>query len=77
MMPMQMSPDLQRQRVPPFREAGSELLDPDTTLALGAGRTSSRCQWPSVSPQLRPSELPIGGHLFSPLVAIRSPHPWG
>ena len=35
------------------------------------------CQWPSVSPQLRPSVLPMGGRLFSPLVAISSPHPWG
>ena len=32
------------------------------------------CQWPSVSPQLRPSVLPTGGHLFSPLVAMSSPH---
>jgi len=33
-----------------------------------------RCQWPSVSPQLRPSDLPTGGHLFSPLAAMISPH---
>jgi TIR domain len=32
------------------------------------------CQRPSVSPQLRPSVLPTGGHVFSPLVAIGSPH---
>jgi hypothetical protein len=32
------------------------------------------CQWPSVSPQVRPSVLPTGGHLFSPLVAMGSPH---
>ncbi len=32
------------------------------------------CQWPSVSPQVRPSVLPTGGHLFSPLVAMSSPH---
>jgi hypothetical protein len=31
------------------------------------------CQWPSVSPQLRPSVLPTGGHVGSPLVAIGSP----
>jgi Homeodomain-like domain len=29
---------------------------------------------PSVSPQLRPSVLPTGGRVFSPLVAIGSPH---
>ncbi len=34
----------------------------------------SVCQWPSVSPQVRPSVLPTGGHLFSPLVAMSSPH---
>jgi len=32
------------------------------------------CQWPSGSPQLRPSFLPARGHDFSPLVAIVSPH---
>ena len=32
------------------------------------------CQWPSVSPQVRPSVLPTGGHVFSPLVAMSSPH---
>ena len=31
------------------------------------------CQRPSVSPQRRPSDLPSGGHVFSPLVAIGSP----
>lgn len=31
------------------------------------------CQRPSVSPQGRPSVLPNGGHVFSPLVAIGSP----
>jgi hypothetical protein len=31
------------------------------------------CQWPSVSPQLRPSDLPSGGHVVSPLVAIGCP----
>jgi hypothetical protein len=31
------------------------------------------CQRPSVSPQGRPSVLPSGGHVFSPLVAIGSP----
>ena len=37
------------------------------------------CQWPSGSPQLRPSFLPNYGHRFSPLVAIKSPHlgVWG
>ena len=35
---------------------------------------SKMCQWPSVSPQVRPSVLPTGGHLFSPLVAMSSPH---
>ncbi len=34
----------------------------------------SKCQWPSGSPQLRPSFLPARGHDFSPLVAIKSPH---
>jgi hypothetical protein len=32
-----------------------------------------RCQRSSVSPQWRPSDLPAGGHVFSPLVAIGSP----
>ena len=32
------------------------------------------CQRPSVSPQPRPSVLPAGGRVFSPLVAIGSPH---
>jgi len=32
------------------------------------------CQRPSVSPHPRPSFLPSGGHVFSPLVAIFSPH---
>jgi hypothetical protein len=32
------------------------------------------CQWPSVSPQVWPSVLPNRGHLFSPLVAMSSPH---
>src|SRR4051812_26423682 len=32
------------------------------------------CQWPSVSPQWRPSGLPTGGHLFSPWAAIEIPH---
>ncbi len=36
--------------------------------------TGRECQWPSVSPQVRPSVLPTGGHLFSPLVAMSSPH---
>jgi hypothetical protein len=31
------------------------------------------CQWPSVSPRLRPSFLPSRGHVFSPLVAIKFP----
>jgi hypothetical protein len=31
------------------------------------------CQWPSVSPQLRPSVLPTGGHVFSPLAATNLP----
>ncbi|MGA2930421.1 MAG: hypothetical protein ABSG43_31455, partial [Solirubrobacteraceae bacterium] len=31
------------------------------------------CQWPSVSPQVRPSVLPTGGHLFSLLVAMVLP----
>ena len=34
-------------------------------------------QRPSVSPQPRPSFLPTGGHVFSPLVAIESPHHQG
>ena len=48
---------------------------------LGAGsidslmhRVDDEFQRPSVSPQSRPSVLPSGGHLFSPLVAIGSPH---
>jgi hypothetical protein len=36
-------------------------------------RRRPKCQRPSVSPQRRPSDLPGGGHLFSPLVAIGSP----
>jgi hypothetical protein len=35
--------------------------------------TALGCQRPSVSPQWRPSDLPTGGHVFSPLVAIGSP----
>jgi hypothetical protein len=35
---------------------------------------SPGCQWPSVSPQVRPCFLPSRGHVFSPLVAIFSPH---
>ena len=35
------------------------------------------CQWPSVSPRVRPSVLPTGGHVFSPLVAMGSPHDVG
>jgi len=31
------------------------------------------CQWPSVPPQRRPSRLPTGGHVFSPLVAMVLP----
>jgi hypothetical protein len=33
----------------------------------------ARCQRPSVSPQRRSSNVPTGGHVFSPLVAIGSP----
>ena len=36
-------------------------------------RELRKCQRPSVSPQLRPSVLPSGGHVVSPLVAIGSP----
>lgn len=47
-------------------------------LALKAVDVSTRrCQWPSVSPQVRPSVLPTGGHVFSPLVAMSSPHDVG
>jgi hypothetical protein len=35
--------------------------------------SSAHCQWPSVSPQLRPSFLPTGGHVFPPLVATNLP----
>ena len=35
------------------------------------------CQWPSVSPHARPSVFPTGGHLFSPLAAMGSPHDVG
>jgi hypothetical protein len=35
------------------------------------------CQRSSASPQGRPSVLPGGGHEFSPLVAIGSPHRCG
>jgi hypothetical protein len=35
------------------------------------------CQWPSVSPHVRPSVFPTGGHLFSPLAAMGSPHDVG
>jgi hypothetical protein len=37
-------------------------------------RFALSCQRPSVSPQVRPSALPTGGHVFSPLVAMSSPH---
>ena len=37
------------------------------------GNRRAVCQRPSVSPQRRPSILPTGGHVFSPLVAIGSP----
>lgn len=40
----------------------------------GKSMRECQCQRPSVSPQLRPSVLPTGGHVFSPLVAIGSPH---
>jgi hypothetical protein len=36
--------------------------------------SGKRCQWPSVSPRGWPSVLPVGGHVFSPLVAMGSPH---
>jgi hypothetical protein len=35
---------------------------------------SRDCQRPSVSPHPRSSHLPTGGHDFSPLAAIRTPH---
>jgi uncharacterized protein (DUF2384 family) len=34
---------------------------------------ASECQWPPSSPQVRPSVLPTGGHVFSPLVATKFP----
>ena len=37
-------------------------------------RHRALCQRPSVSPHLRPSFLPAGGHGFSPLAAIETPH---
>jgi hypothetical protein len=40
---------------------------------LRTSRVGLRCQRPSVSPQRRPSNLPTGGHVLSPLVAIGSP----
>lgn len=40
---------------------------------LAAAATRLGCQRPSVSPRGRPSVLPNGGHVFSPLVAIGSP----
>jgi hypothetical protein len=42
-------------------------------LAGDVAQTVYECQWPSVSPQLRPSFLPTGGHVFSPLVATNLP----
>jgi len=39
--------------------------------------TTRACQRPSVSPHSRPSFLPTGGHHFSPLAAIESPHHQG
>jgi hypothetical protein len=41
--------------------------------AIVFARPDGACQRPSVSPQRRPANLPTGGHVFSPLVAIGSP----
>ena len=54
-----------------WREAEHRLLRVRHALFLPLGVTA--CQWPSGSPHWRPSVLPGGGHVFSPLVAIGSP----
>ena len=61
-------------------ESSSPLADdlgmtiaPDCDLGVGQTLGGVECQWPSVSPQLRPSVLPGGGRVVSPLVAIGSP----
>ncbi len=45
----------------------------ETTLAELHEQGATECQGSSVSPQRRPSVLPSGGHVVSPLVAIRPP----
>jgi hypothetical protein len=56
-----------------FAMLGVALGDVSPAWAVALGEVCV-CQWPSVSPQLRPSVLPTGGHPFSPLVAMGSPH---
>jgi hypothetical protein len=46
------------------------LLDPTFPSPEHSYATQRDCQWPSGSPHLRPSVLPAGGHVFSPLVAM-------
>jgi hypothetical protein len=41
--------------------------------SLASSESQDLCQWPSSSPHWRPSVLPGGGHVFSPLVATGSP----
>jgi Protein of unknown function (DUF4232) len=58
---------------------GVRLSHGSTSLAFvyarGGGQyvTRRKCQWPLVSPHPRPSFLPTGGHVFSPLVATNLP----
>jgi spore coat-associated protein N len=54
----------------------SGALNAMPTEALGTIAPGS-CQWPFFSPQVRPCFLPSRGHVFSPLVAIFSPHHMG
>jgi hypothetical protein len=51
----------------------SYVLQPQSSIPA-IRRLPPFCQRPFVSPQLRPSFLPIGGHDFSPLAAIFSLH---
>jgi hypothetical protein len=51
-----------------------ELRHEDFVAEMPQSKERIRCQWPSVSPQWRPSGLPTGGHPFSPLAAVEIPH---
>ena len=53
------------------RAPAGSMLDPLEVVIRGL--MSEWCQRPSVSPHRRPSDLPSGGRVFSPLMAIGSP----